>query len=401
MSFRATGFHTVWYPSATSRTGAKPLSAAAQGLTTGANVVISGFPASISGTVDPGDTLKPVVTTVVARPLMSVGDAQPVATTKTSSTGRYTLSKLPAPASYELTFTAPGYRTTTLVDTINGGDQRLEPTVLLGTGTGQISGTVTDGHNPLGGVTISTTVGGKTLTVLTPTMGQVGSFVLPHMPTPATYVVTLRRARLRLADQDHRPGCRPAAGQPDRQAHRGHRQRQRPARRRRRQRPGRRHRHRRRNVLHGGAAPTTTTLTSGSVGSFLVNGLTAPGSYTMTFSKSGYAPVTIPVTLSGTGAPPALQVQLATELGSVTGGVTGPAARSSSGPRSGSPTAGDVYTTTSSGAGGALPGAATSSTGLAPGSYAVTASAPGLTQQTALVTVVAGERTHAPLRVGG
>ena len=49
---------------------------------------------------------------------------------------------MPAPGSYELTFTATGYQPTTLVDTISGGQQRLEPTVELSVGSGQIvSGT--------------------------------------------------------------------------------------------------------------------------------------------------------------------------------------------------------------------------------------------------------------------
>jgi hypothetical protein len=404
VSFRATGFRTVWYPSATSRDAGTLVSAAAQATTTGANVVITGLPGSISGTVDPGDTLNPVVATVTARPLMSVGDAGPVATTKTNASGHYTLSKLPAPASYELTFTAPGYRTTTLVDTINGGDQRLEPTVLLGTGTGQISGTVTDGKTPIGGVTVSTTVGGKSLTVLTPTMGQVGSFTLGSLPTPGTYVVTFaapgygsqtriidlaagqKQADLtatltagtgsvtgRLVDGDGN-GLGGAAVTVGGTVAGG-----------------------------GGAAPATTTLTSGSVGSFLINGLAAPGSYTMTFAKTGYAPVTIPVTLSGNGAPPALQVEMTTRLGGITGTVSvpdgsgwkpivGATVRITNGK--------DVFSTTSSGKGGALPGGGYLITGLAPGSYAVTASVPGYGQQTALVTVVAGHRADASLKLG-
>jgi hypothetical protein len=400
VSYRASGFRTAWYPRATSRTAATPVDAVAQGTTTASSVVVTGNPASISGTVNLGDTLKHIVTTVVARPLLSMQDDQPAATAKTNASGGYTLTDLPAPATYELTFTAAGYRTTTLVDTINGGDVRLEPTVLLGTGTGEISGTVTAGGKPLGGVTISTTVGGKPLTILTPTMGQVGSFVLGSLPTPATYVITFaadgfgsqttiidlaagqKQASLntrltpgtgsvsgRLVDGDGNGlgGATVTVGGT--------------------------------SSTGGAAAPTTTTLTSGSVGSFRINGLAAPGEYTMTFTKRGFAPVTIPVALSGSSAPPVLQVQMSTKLGSVTGRVladgkvfVGATIRVTNG--------NDVLTTTSAGAGGALPDGGYLIGNLVPGSYAITASAPGFTQQTRLVTITAGERTHAPLELG-
>lgn len=400
VSFRATGFKTVWYPNATSRTGASLLDAVAQGTTTGANVVITGNPASISGTVDPGDTLKRVTTTVVARPLLSMHDGQAAATATTDATGHYTLDNLPAPASYELTFTAPGYRTTTLVDTINGGDKRLEPTVLLGTGTGQISGTVTSGSTPLGGVTVSTTVGGKPMAVLTPTMGQVGSFVLGTLPTPATYVITFAApgygsqttiidlsAGQKKTDLNVRltPGTGSVSGRlvdGDGNGLGGA------------------------SVTvggvssNGGPAPSTTTLTAGSVGSFLINGLAAPGEYTMTFTKRGYAPVTIPVRLTGTSAPPVLRVEMSSQLGSVSGAVTGPDGRIFVGATIRVTNGKDVLTTTSTGAGGALPDGGYLLDGLTPGSYAITASAPGFTQQTTLVTITAGERTHASLRLG-
>src|SRR5581483_4872344 len=76
-----------------------------------------------------------------------------------------------------------------------------------------------------------------------------------------------------------------------------------------------------------GGAPTavaTTTLTSGAVGYFNVNSLPAPGSYTLTFSRPGYAATTVPVTLTADGAPPSVRVVMATALGSITGVITGP-----------------------------------------------------------------------------
>ena len=250
-----------------------------------------------------------MTTTVTARALDAVADVPPVTTT-TAADGTYTLRGLPAPGTYELSFTATGYRATTVVDSVAGGQSRLEPTVQLAVGLGQVTGTVESGGQPLGGATVSTTVGGKPLTVTTPTTGTVGVFVLGNLPTPATYVITVTKAGFgtqtsvidlaagvnrtglvvtlasgtgsvsgTLVDRSGRPlgGATVTVG----------------------------------GALTGGAAatpgatasggtgaapapttttPTTTTLTKGAVGQFVVNGLDAPGSYTLTFSLAGYHP---------------------------------------------------------------------------------------------------------------
>ncbi len=47
------------------------------------------------------------------------------------------------------------------------------------------------GRCAVGGITVSTTVGGTTISSGTPTTGDVGRFVLGSLPTPATYVLTI------------------------------------------------------------------------------------------------------------------------------------------------------------------------------------------------------------------
>jgi hypothetical protein len=127
--------------------------AAAQGVTADINVRIGTQPASISGTVESGDTQ----TTVTAQPLLGPRTGQVIATA-TIRGGRYRLAGLPAPCAYELTFTASGYQKSTLVDTVVGGQERVEPAVTLGAGLGQISGTISDGTRPLGGANVRTMV---------------------------------------------------------------------------------------------------------------------------------------------------------------------------------------------------------------------------------------------------
>ncbi|MDP9091928.1 MAG: carboxypeptidase-like regulatory domain-containing protein [Actinomycetota bacterium] len=400
IAFSAAGYVTQWYPNAPTQTAGQIVSAVAQGSTTGINATIVGNPATIAGKVNPGDTLTPPVTTVTARPLTGANTATAAAVATTDATGSYLLNKLPAPGSYELTFTTPGYQASTVVDTVAGGDQRLEPTVILGASQGQITGTVLDGTSPLGGATVSTTVGGQALTVITPTTGQVGAFVLGNLPTPATYVVTFTapghgstttivdltagqsRAGLNIiltggtgsvTGKVVGPGGNGLGGV---------------------------------TVSVGGTAGAsggnapigTTTLTAGSIGSFAINGLNVPGSYTLTFTLAGYSSASVPISLTQNGGAPSVTVRLESQLGSIAGRVTtGPATQPSAYPGATvTATNGQrSWTSTSNTVGGGYVIA-----DLSPGSYSVTVTAAGHTQQTALVTVVAGKTVNQPLHLG-
>ncbi len=398
VEFSASGYRTVWYPNApTPSASAAQVSVPAQGSSNGVNVSIVGLPATISGSVDPGDALGPVSTVVTARALLGPNIGKSIAHTTTNAAGRYTLTNLPAPMTYQLTFVTVGYRSSTVVDSVAGGGNRLEPTLLLGAGTGTISGTVRDGTTPLGGATISTTVAGKPLTVLTPTVGQVGGFALPNLPTPATYVITFAApghgSTTKIVDL-------PAGGSRtglDIQLANG-------------------------NgtvfgrvvdaaghaiggasvtvggtaVIPGATAPTTTTLTAGSVGTFAINGLAAPGAYTLTATVAGYAPASVPVTLSGNGVAPNVTITLSVQTGGISGIVTNAQGAAFPGAAISATDGRQTWTATSSTAGGGY-----LITDLQPGSYSVTVTAAGQRQQTALVTVVAGQTSTQNLTVGG
>jgi carboxypeptidase family protein len=396
IEFSATGYRTQWYPNQPSHSRAQPIIAVAQGVTSGIDARIAGERASISGTINAGDTLRPVITTVTARPLLGPQTGQAVASTKTQPNGAYRLTGLPAPETYELTFTTPGYQASTLVDDVSGGDARLEPTVMLGASTGQISGVVTAGTAPLGGARVSTTVGGTALNVLTPTTGQVGVYALVNLPTPATYVITFSspghgtttqvvdlaagqsRAGLNvnlasgtgsIKGQVLGPGNTGLGGA---------------------------------TVAVGGAVnssggtPTATTLTTGIPGSFNINGLAVPGSYTLTVTLTGFAVASVPVELTANAAAPNVVVHLTARLGSVAGTVRGP---------NGQPFAGATITATNGQK--SLSATSESSDGgylianLDPGSYSLTVTAPGLRQQTALINVSPGTTTTQNLRLGG
>ncbi len=394
LRFSATGYKTVWYPAAPGQAGARPVTADTEAATGGIDVAITGLPASIQGTIDPGDTLAPVTATVQATSL--VGKVtKPVATTITSG-GKYKLTNLPAPGTYQLSFTAPNYQATTVVTTVAGGQNRFQSTVRLSVGNGQIGGVVTDGHQPLGGVAITTTVNGKDVTIGTPTTGTVGSFVIPALPTPGTYVITFsapgygaQTSVVQLGPGQSRSGVNIAltAGvgsvsgvltDSDGNGLGGA------------------------SVTVGGAPTTmtTTTLTTGAVGYFSFNALPAPGSYTLTFSLPGHAPATVPVELSADGAPPRVRAVLATALGRITGVVTGPDGNPLPGASVLATDGRQSWKSQATGAGSGLGAGGFLLTDLAPGTYTVTASMPGYSQQTALLTVTAGTTASQNLRLG-
>jgi hypothetical protein len=389
LRFTALGFDPVWYPAAPDQTSAVPVNTASAVVTPNVNVVINGQPASITGSVDRGDTLQPVVTTITARATQGANAGQDVATTTTDGNNAYTLPGLPAPAVYELSFAAEGYQPSVVQTTVDGGAQRIQPTVLLTAGPGQISGVVTDGSTPLGGVTVSTTVGGKPVTTGTPTTGDVGRFVLGDLPTPATYVLTVSGSGFggTTVVVDLGPGQRrddlavslsSGTGQlsgvlvsADGAGIGGA------------------------TVTVGGMPnpPTTNTLTAGTVGGFSFAGLPAGASLTLTFDKPGFAPTTVPVQLGATNAP--LTVTMADSLGRIAGTVTD---------ANGNPISGATVTATDGKrswpvtSSSATPGSAAGSyviAGLPTGAYTVTATEPSSLARTTLVTVAAGGQVGA------
>ena len=389
LKFSADGFDPIFYPGTPDQASATAVTAASAQVTSGINVQITGQPASITGTVDPGETLQPVTTTVTARPIAGPKAGQDIATGTTDGNNSYTLSNLPAPAEYQLSFGAPGYQPTVISTRVDGGAQRLQPAVLLTAGPGQIGGQVTADGAPVGGITVSTTVGGTTVSSGTPTTGEVGRFVLGNLPTPATYVLTVSGPGYGSTTVvvDLGPGqirtdlavtlssgtgqltgrLVDAAGNGVGGA----------------------------KITVGGMTdpPTSSTLTEGTVGGFTVSGLPAGGTLTLTFTKAGFADTTVPVQL-GAGSTP-MTVTMSDSLGRLSGTVRDP---------SGAPIAGATVTATdgkrtwpvtSSSASGGVPAGSYVIAQLPAGSYTLTAQGPLTLARTTLLNVTAGGQATA------
>ncbi|WP_134766689.1 carboxypeptidase-like regulatory domain-containing protein [Nocardioides sp. 1609] len=404
LQFVAQGYEPTWWgdrgPVARGRATAVPVPAQgeAEGLQ---NVVVTGLDASITGVVDQGASLTTLPTTVVARSL-DIPDAPTVRTT-TDGRGTYRLLGLLAPSRYELSFTTEGYEVKTLTTSVAGGEQRLQPSVVPASAEGRITGRVElpDG-TPAGGVTVTTTVDGETVAVVTPTVGAVGSFTLEHLPTPATYVLTFTSETYgtdtTIVDLDAgasedglvvqvEAGTTSVTGYlrgPDGNGLGGA------------------------TVTVGGVAatedgtttPTTTTLTSGDVGRFSLSGLAAPGDYTLTFTLEGYAPRSVPVSLDGVSPPPEVEVQLNNKLGGIAGQVYGATDNPYVGAQVTITNGLTTWTATSGGTGSIDGNGGYRVEGLPSGTYSVTVTAEGLRQQTAMVVVMEGLTSFQDLALG-
>jgi hypothetical protein len=391
LRFSSTGFKDVWYPNGTAIGDAKPIAVRTTSQTKGINVTIEGLPGSLSGKVDPGFATTPVPVSVAVRPLVGDVPGSPLGGTETNAVNQFLVSNLATPATYELTFTAPGYQATTVTQKLRGGEQLITNTVRLSANPGSISGVVTDGTNPLGGVMVTAVAEGKNITSATPTSGAVGSFTIKDLPSPQTYLMTFSKdgfgsetITVDLAPGQERTdisvkligGTGSVSGHAfdsdgttplgDASV----------------------------TVSGGTTSITTKTITSGSLaGTYVVSGLPTPGNYTVTFVAPGHATQTVPVVLGSSGLAQNVDATLASTLSKISGMVTGRSlvndVETVSELTSATITVTDGATTRTAKS-VSNPAGTYAVVGLPPGPYTVTVSAPGFKSKTTLLTIEPG-----------
>lgn|GEM_PF-343832 len=326
ISFSAPGLRTVWFPGSPSEAGARAVEVAAGTTANHVDAVVQGLPASISGQVVTGEVPAPSVrVSAVATSAGTPSERGPQPSSRGAARaahvgpgGYYSFSHLPAPATYLLTFNAPGFLPLQEQVHVAGGQKVRANAVRLMAKPSEIAGTVVAAGKPLGGVRVTATSNGQAFSTETPTTGPVGHFSLAGLPAPAAYLLNFDKA-----------GYGPLTTVVDLG-------------------PGRSVRHlvvalaggagtiegkvtSSEGKPLGGATVTvsgparplvTETSTSGQVGTYKVPGLQVPGTYALTFSLPGYESETVGVSLARKNPSASIDVHLPLATGVVSGEVT-------------------------------------------------------------------------------
>lgn len=312
LRFQGAGFVEIWYPQALAPDDAETLTLEPESRSAGLDVALGGVPASISGTVlgdDVSAATLTLTTPIGGGPRGDPGSATAGGATVMSvpvgSDGTFELLDVPSPSVYELVVTKRGYATSAQRIDVGAGEERDNVRITLREGDGLISGRVTSvGGGALDGVTITATAGQTTVTTMSLSEGEKGTFALRGLPTPGSFTVVASKENfasqtltLTLAEGQRLSGVAMTLGRSS-------------------------------GSLTGtvsllgttpsqGLAGVLVTVTDGEqtiqtashsagaegqrIGDWKVGGLSIPGSYTVTVTRSDLAPQTIAVNLDNRG----------------------------------------------------------------------------------------------------
>lgn len=110
--------------------------------------------------------------------------------------GSFVLRGLPTPGSYTVVVAAEGYASATLTLALTPGQELTGVSVVLGRDHGTLGGTVTVPGGNAGGVTVTVSDGATTLQTVTRSTDPVGSWQLSGLSVPGDYTVTFSRMNL-------------------------------------------------------------------------------------------------------------------------------------------------------------------------------------------------------------
>ena len=418
LRFQGAGFTDLWYPSSITADNAKAVAVKAATATTGIDVRLGGVPGKLSGTVTGED---PTGATVSLRvPGGAVGTVAPAAgrgvsavgqtpttgpsgsdiggalvvSTTVAADGGFHFDSVPSPSAYELIVQKEGFATEVQRITLNAGEERGGIEVLLRKGDGTISGRVLGPSGPLGGATITATDGSATSATVSLTQDDVGAFTLRNLPTPATFTVLVSKPgfatqtlTLSLAPAQQLTGVvaaltggagsiegtvRGANGTPLAGV----------------------------AVVATNGTLTLTTITSSSdpIGSYKIDGLAVPATYTITFSRADLASTTQAVEMDSLSRRVLKNIDAA--MVSSTGSVIGTISEAVTEPQPGTQGVGEVEVVLAGGASTYRTRTATDPVdkrgqyvlgGIPPGTYSLSFNRVGAAPLSFIITVAAGQ----------
>lgn len=392
IKFSGAGFAELWFENGRTFAEATDVSVPAGESATLPDVVLGGDPGSVAGRVIAADVTGATARLVVPSVATEGGTAQ-VATVDVSADGTFLLPNLPTPATYQLVVERTGNATETRTVVVGPGEAVEGLEIRLRDGNGVISGHVSAGGQRLGGVEIEATDGSNTVSTVSITDGDVGGFVIRGLAVPGRYTVTFSRdgfmseSRTVAIDSGDPVSIdvnlSSSLGSISGTV----------------------------NALAGGALGgvsvtvtggaepiVTSTISQGaSAGTWSVDALPAPGSYTVTFARAGYVSQTRLVNLTGSGgATTGIDAALVRNTATVRGQVLDASGQAR-------PLATveltDGVTTRTVKAANDPPGSF-GLTGVLPGSYTLTVSDTGATPVVQVVTVQAGDVRDLTIQLG-
>jgi hypothetical protein len=394
LRFSGAGFDSIWFGASSTPADATEIETDLGEVTELDEFALGARPGSVSGAVLGQDPVGAVVTLTVPGQLDPDSPAQ-VAQVEASADGSFVFDEVPSPAVYRLQVVKPGFATETR-DVVLRPAQALEGIeVLLRAGDGAISGSVNADGGPLGGVTVEATDGAITISTVTLTEGDVGSFSLRNLPTPGRYTVTFSRDGFTSESRSVSLGTAETIGGFSSNLTRAVGS-------------------IRGTVSVDGEGPTggitvtvtggdeervTTSVSQGVVGAYQFSELPIPGTYTITFTRDGLVSQVRLVDLdAGAGRPDAegIDATLVRDRAVVRGTVRGPDGvllpRASVVLSDGTTDA--TFLTADD------PVGEFEFAGVVPGAYTLTASRPGTTPVVVLVNVLASQVESVDLTLG-
>lgn len=310
LAFFGAGFAELWYPASLTDANAMSLTLQPGQQQASVDVQLGGLPATISGQVladdvsgasvqvalplSPG-TVNPIGVAGINDP---TGGAAIVRTVPVGADGSFEITQIPSPSIYDLIVSKAGYATQVQRLDLSGGETRTGIEIRLQKGNGLISGRIVGQSGPLGGATITATSGTTVVRTISVTEGDIGSFTLRNLASPATYTLVVTNpgfasstSTLSLTNGQQlsgvsivlgtsagtlagivtsSPGGAPASGVTV-------------------------------SVSNGALTIQTVTQSTGTPGGWSIGGLAIPSTYTVTFSRSDLDSQTVSVSLDGFG----------------------------------------------------------------------------------------------------